>query len=215
MFSEIYRRRVDWGHITAMSLLLLVLSASPSAGQDQWRQTVQAIVPVTEETVARALLDSVVSVVQNQDIPVQQAPQASSTSFKAIKDTLSEEGLAASSATHMFITYRFSLSSSTFNEEILDLYYIFRPEGQEEEDIPILYLDLRKGQLYENLLIERGTRLTSNEATFLPFKQQVGFNNLRDQLAVVRVGSRTIRGTDRAAAEKERILKIIRDLTYN
>jgi hypothetical protein len=213
MFSEFHHRRVDWGHITAMGLLLLVLSASPSAGQDQWRQTVQTIVPVEEETVARALLDSVVSVVQNQDIPVQKAPRASSTSFKAIKDTLSEEGLAASSATHMFITYRFSLSSSTFNEKILDLYYIFRPEGQ-GEDIPILYLDLREGRLYENLLIERGTRLTSNEATFLPFKQQVGFNDLRDQLAVVRVGNRTIRDTARAAAEKKRILEVIRDLTY-
>ncbi|MCS3672733.1 hypothetical protein GGP66_000137 [Salinibacter ruber] len=214
MFSELHRR-VDWGHITAMSLLLLVLSASPSAGQDQWRQTVQTIVPVKEKTIARALLDSVVSVVQNQDIPVQQAPQASSTSFKAIEDTLSEEGLAASSATHMFITYRFSLSSSTFNEKILDLYYIFRPEGQGGEDIPILYLDLREGRLYESLLIERGTRLTSNEATFLPFKQQVGFNDLRDQLAVVRVGNRTIRDTARAAAEKKRILEVIRNLTYN
>lgn len=115
----------------------------------------------------------------------------------------------------MFITHRFALSSGTFNEEILGLYFIFRPEGQEGEDIPVLYLDLREEQLYEELLIERGTRLASNEATFLPFKQQVGFNNFRDQLTVVQVGDRSIRDRNRAAAEKERILKIIQDLTYN
>lgn len=215
MLPEVYCRRVGRGCIIAMSLLIFALSASPSAAQDQWRQTVQVIVPVEEGTATRAMLDSAVSVMQNQGISVRQAPQTSPTSFKEIRETLSEDGLAASSATHVFITYRFALSSGTFDKEILDLHFIFRPEGREEEDIPILYLDLREEQLHEKLLIKRGTRLASNEATFLPFRQQVGFNNLRDQLTVVQVGNQIIRGTDRAAAEKERILKIIRDLTYN
>lgn len=202
------------GRLAATTLLVLALSAAPSLGQDQWRQTAQVIVPVEEGLVTRALLDSAVSMIESQDVSIQQAPQASSSSLGEIEKALSEEGLATSSATHVFVTYQFSLSSGTFSQELRDLHFIFRPEG-EEEDIPILYLDLQDEQFREELLVERGTRPASNEAAFVPFRQQVRFHGLQDHLTVVRVGGQIIRDSGRAAAEKKRILKVVRNLAYS
>lgn len=207
-------KHIGAGHLAVTSLLVLVLSVAPSAAQDQWRQTAQVIAPVEEGTVTRALLDSVVSVVEREGFRISSSPQGARVSVSERRDSLSSKGLALSSATHVFITYRFSLSSSTLDQEIRDLYFIFRPAGQ-EEDIPILHVDLQEGAMYEELLIERGTRLAANESAFVPFRRQLSFHNLRSRVTVVKVGDEIIRDPDRAAAEKERLLDITRELTYN
>lgn len=194
---------------------LLLVPVSESAAQAQWQQTVQVIAPVEDGTVTRALMDSVMTVLETNSVPVQQSPQSDTTSLRAIQDNLSGEGLALTSATHVFITYRYNLTSSDLQREILDLYFIYRPSAQQEEDIPVLYVDLSRDNLYEEVMVKRGTTLPSNEAAFLPFNQQLGFHNLRDVVTVVQVGDEIIRDPERAAVEKKRLLKITQNLTYN
>lgn len=200
--------------LAALSLVVLLMLVSESVGQTEWQRTVQVITPVEDGKVARPLLDSAAAVVGSQNIPVQRSPQSDPTALQSIREEISEEGLALTSATHVFVTYRFRLSSGNLQREILNLYYIYRPTAQQEEDIPILYLDLSKENLYEELLVERGTTLSSNEAAFLPFGQQIGFHALRDVMTVVQVGDQIIRDPERAASEKKKLLGTLQNLAY-
>lgn len=203
------------GRLLALSLAVLLVPVSKSVGQAQWQQTVQVIAPVEEGSLTQVLMDSVVTTVETQNFSAQTSPESDTMSLSAIREALSAEGLALRSATHVFITYRFRLTRSELQRDILDLYFIYRPPAQQEEDISVLYLDLSQDDLYEELLVERGTTLPSNEAAFLPFKQQIGFHNLRDVTTVVQVGDQIIRDPEQAAAEKKRILDITQNLTYS
>jgi hypothetical protein len=200
--------------LVALSLAVLFGTASESLGQAEWKRTVQVIAPIKDGDVTQALLDSTVAVLKSQNVPVQRSPESDTTSLQTIQQKISEEGLALTSATHTFITYRFHLSSGDFQREIFDLYFIYRPTAQQEEDIPILYLDLSRGALYEKLLVERGTTLPSNEATFLPFREQIGFRASRDMMTVVQVGDQIIRDPERAASKKKQLLETLRNLAY-
>lgn len=199
--------------LAVLGLAVLLMPVPESAAQAEWQRTVKVIVPVTEGTVTRALADSVVALAEAQDLQLRRIPQSDTTAtLEEIRETLSEEGLAPTSATHVFITYRFTLNSSTFHRNILDLHFIYRPSAEQGEDIPILYLDLSKDNLYNEVLVERGTPSPLNEVVFRSFEEQVRFYALRDVATVVQVGTRIIRDPEQAASEKRQILETVRKL---
>jgi hypothetical protein len=216
MCSDPFLKQLPYARLAVLSLAMLVLPISESAGQAQWQKTVKVIAPVEKGIVTRALTDSVLAMVEAQDKRFRRAPQSDTTvTLTAIEDVLSEEGLALTSATHVFITYRFTQKSGRLQRDILDLHFIYRPSAEQGEDIPILYLDLTKDGLYRKLLVEQGIPVRINEAAFRSFEEQIAFHNLQDTATVVQVGNRIIRDAAQAASTKKRIMKIVRKLTYD
>lgn len=211
-----FLERISCIRLAVLSLAVLLLPVPESAGQAVWQRTVKVIVPVTEGTVTGALVDSVAAMTEAQDLQLRRTPQSDTTAtLEEIEEALSKDGLAPTSATHVFITYRFTLNSSTLHRNILDLHFIYRPSAEQGEDIPILYLDLSKDNLYEEVLVERGTPSPINEVVFRSFEEQVRFYTLRDVATVVQVGNRIIRDPKQAAAEKRQLLETVRKLANN
>lgn len=173
--------------------------------------------PVEESRTMRALADSAVAMAEAGTLPIRRSPQQpdTSASLSEVQAALSVEGLALTSATHVFITYRFRLKGSSLQRDIRDLHFIYRPTTEQGEDIPILYLDLSENDLYNDLLVQKGLPSPVNEAVFYPFADRISFQKLRDEATVVQVGDQIIRDPQQAAAEKEKILRTIRKLTYN
>ena len=195
---------------------VLLAPVSESAAQAEWQRTVKVIAPIEDGLVTRALTDSVVEMAETQNMELRRTPQSDTTTTpEKIKAALSEEGLALTSATHAFITYRFTQKSGQLHRNILDLHFIYRPTGEQGEDIPILYLDLSEEDLYRQLLVKKGTPSPVNEVAFRPFEEQISLYSLRDTARVVQVGNQIIREPERAAAEKRQIMATIRKLTYN
>lgn len=203
--------------LVLLGVALLLVPISESAAQAEWQRTVKMIAPIKEKMVTRALTDSVVAMAEAKDLQqLQRTPGSNTTdALEEIKDALSKEGLALTSATHVFITYRFALKGSSLKREIRDLHFIYRPTAKQGEDIPILYLDLSENNLYQRLLVEQGTPSSVNEVVFHPFAEKIAFHSLRDNATVVQVGNRIIRDPKQAAAEKQQIAGTIRELTYN
>lgn len=198
------------------ALAVSLWSASPRAGHAQaaWQQTVQVIAPVEAEEVTGILLDTLATAFEKQNASIRKGPDAPVQPYSAVQRELSQEGLDVRSATHVFITYRFRVTSAGTRYKIYDLYFIFRPPNASDTDIPVLYVDLTDPDTYERVLVEGGTTIPYNEAAFLQFREQVSFHALRDDVRVVQVGEQIIRDEKLAAAEKERILKITTQFTY-
>jgi hypothetical protein len=201
--------------LAALSLVLLLVPTAESAGQAEWQRTVEVIVPVEEELVTRPLTDSIVAMIEAQALSPKRTPQSDTTAtLEEIEAALSGEGLALTSATHVFITYRFTQKSSRLRRDILDFHFIYRPSAEQGEDIPILYLDLSKNNLHQRLLAEKGTPVRINEAAFRSFEGQLRFSELQEEATVVRVGDRVLRDAEKAATAKRQILRTIQNLTY-
>lgn len=200
---------------TGLLLALLVGAAlvPESRAQTRWQRTVEVIVPVSDAEVMPALLDSMDTVFRARGATVQRSPQSEPVPYDRVGEMLSGEGLSVSSASHVFITYRYALTSARLERQIQDLYFIYRSTSV-EEDVPILYVDLTTSDLYEELLVERGSPMASNEATYLEFERQLSLHRLRDVATVVRVGDDIIRDSERATAEKQRILQVTTRLVH-
>ena len=201
--------------LAALSLVLLLVPTAESAGQAEWQRTVEVIVPVEEELVTRPLTDSIVAMIEAQALSPKRTPQSDTTAtLEEIEAALSGEGLALTSATHVFITYRFTQNNGRLRRRILDLHFIYRPSAEQGEDIPILYLDLSEDDLHQQLLAEKGTPVRVNEVAFRSFKEQLGFLELQDEATVVRIGDQIVRDAEEAAAAKRQVLRTLQTLTY-
>ena len=201
--------------LAALSLVLLLVPTAESAGQAEWQRTVEVIVPVEEELVTRPLTDSIVAMIEAQALSPKRTPQSDTTAtLEEIEAALSGEGLALTSATHVFITYRFTQNNGRLRRRILDLHFIYRPSAEQGEDIPILYLNLSEDDLYQRLLAEKGTPVRVNEVAFRSFKEQLGFLELQDEATVVRIGDQIVRDAEEAAAAKRQVLRTLQTLTY-
>lgn len=206
--------QISYGRLGVLSLALLFIPVSESAGQVEWQRTVKVIAAVEEGSIVRALTDSIVTMAEAGELPIRRAPNSDTTTVQEVENALAEEGLALTSASHVFLTYRFTLNGGSLHRDILNLHFIYRPTAQQGEDIPILYVDLTKNDLYQELLIEKGTPSPVNEVVFRPFGEQLRLQNL-ENATVVQVGNRIIRDSEQAAAEKRRILQTVERLTYN
>lgn len=216
LFGSFFQR-IGRVRLVLLGIALTLIPVSDCAAQTDWQRTVKMIAPIEEGMVTRALTDSVVAMTEAEDLQrLQRTPRSNTAAtLEETKEALSEKGLALTSATHVFITYRFALEGSSLKREIQDLHFIYRPTDEQGEDIPILYLDLSENNLYHRLLVEKGTPSSVNEVVFHSFAEQIAFHSLRDEATVVQVGNRIIRDPDQAAAEKQQIAGTIRELTYN
>ncbi len=195
---------------------VLLVPVSECVAQAEWQRTVKVIAPIEEGTVTRALTDSVVAMAETQDLKLQRTPKSTTTaSLEQITSALSEDGLALTSATNVFITYRFTLKGNRLKRDILDLHFIYRPAAEQGEDIPILYVDLTKDDLYQRLIVEKGLPSSINEVAFHSFEEKIAFHNLLDTATVVQVGNQIIRDPEQAASEKNQIAGMIQKLTYD
>lgn len=197
-------------------LPLLALGASllvPEAAhaQARWLQTVQVIAPVDEYGVTGAFRDSLTQAVR-RGAAARREPDGSALSYRALEDALFRDGLDFSSANRVFITYRLEASQRGFRSEIEDVYFIYRPEGYDDVDLPVFYVRGDEPAV-RRMIVSGGTQMFANEAAFEPFYDQLLFHKLEDS-AVVAVGGRVIRDPERAEAERERLLATVRRFTY-
>ena len=200
-------------------ILLLLGFAAPkllrqeAVAQSRWLQTVQVIAPVHGRDITAALLDSLIDVADRRRVLIGRTPD-DSTGYRIVdlESRLFDAGLDFSSANKVFITYRFEANQRRFKADILDLYFIYRPEEFEDADVPIAYFDA-SNPIIRNTLVGKGTRLETNEAVFEPFWDRLQFYQLEDAL-VTSVGGRVIRDEARAESERIRLVGIIRQFLY-
>ncbi len=196
------------------SLFVAILALAPAAeAQSRWQQTVQAITPVRAEHITGALLDSLIAVSERGSVVLRRSPEDDTDrSILELEDLLYEEGLDITSANQMFVTYRYEADQRSFKTDILELYFIYRPVDYEDVDTPIAVVDATQ-PLVRNMLVSNGTALAANEAVFEPFWDQLRLHQLEEG-TVVKVGTKIIRDEQEAAAEKDKLLKIIRRFLY-
>ncbi len=192
---------------------LLTVAAADSPAQSRWLQTVQVIAPVQGQDITAALLDSLIDISDRRNVVLQRSPEDSTQlTIVDLEDRLFDQGLDFSSANKVFITYRFEANQRRFKADILDLYFIYRPEEFDDADIPIAYFDA-SDPIIRNTLVGKGTRLETNEAVFEPFWDKLQFYQL-DTAMVTSVGGRVIRDEERAVSERTRLVGIIRHFLY-
>lgn len=194
-----------------LALGALLLFSEAAQAQARWLQTVQVIAPVDEYGVTGAFRDSLTQAVR-RGATARREPDGSPLSYRALEDALFSEGLDFSSANRVFITYRLEASQRGYRSEIEDVYFIYRPEGYDDVDLPVFYV---RGDdpAVRRMILSGGTQMFANEAAFEPFYDQLLFHKLEDS-SVVAVGGRVIRDPERAEAERERLLATVRRFTY-
>lgn len=197
-------------------LLFAVVLSSPQEVRGQyWLRTVSVVTPVEERPV-EAFLDTLVNVMERRDgLKVKRRPdQQEEIELSRLQERLiNEEGIGLSSATDLFINYRFSDSlSDNFEEEILSFYFVFRA-GPDQEDIPILYLDV-SSKWVEEIMNNKAMGLPTNEAPLLPFRREFQFLRIArlEEAQVVEIGNEPVRSNFQR--KKEALINKIRRLAY-
>lgn len=197
---------------------LLALSLTPKKAEAQrWLQTARIITPIEDGSV-RALLDTLVNTLErNNDIKVLRSSdhQKPISVSKLRNKLLDEEGIGLSSATHVFIDYRFQMANKGFEEYIDSLFFIFRG-GADEEDIPIMYIDTTE-EWAKTLIEDKGTTPPTNVApsALRPFREQLAFARIarRDSTTqIVEKAGRTVR--EGYEEKKHQLVQKVQQLTY-
>lgn len=191
---------------------VLVLGATATQAQTRWLQTVQVIAPVDDYSVTGVFRDSLLQVVQRGRVQLHREPDAPARSFRALEDELLREGLDFTSANRVFLTYRLEASQRGFVSQIEDIYFIYRPEGVDDVDMPIFRVSGTEPAV-RRLILGSGTQMLANEAAFVPFYDQLTFHQLEES-TVISVGGRLIRDPQKAAMERERLLATVRRFMY-
>lgn len=198
--------------LSLLALAALVLGASAAHAQTRWLQTVEVIVPVDDYGVTGAFRDSLMQVMRRGKAELRREPGAPVVSFRALEDALLGEGLDFTSANQVFLTYRLEASQRGFRSEIEKIYFIYRPEGLDEVDLPIFYLN-GQDPAVRRVILSGGTQMLANEAAFEPFYDQLTFHQLEES-TVISVGGRLIRDPEKADMERERLLATVRRFMY-
>lgn len=200
-----------------IGLLLSVLLLSPQEAQAQhWLRTVSVVTPVEGRPV-KAFLDTLVNVMERREgLKVKREPtQQEGVEIERLRaELINEEGVGFSSATDVFIRYKFSDSlGDDFKEQIVSFYFVFRA-GPNQEDIPILYLDARMEWVKE-VMNNKAIGLATNEAPLLPFRREFRFLRIAqlEKAQIVEIGNEPVReGFQR---RKEALISKIRRLIYS
>lgn len=188
---------------------------APSESMAQrWLQTSQLITDVDTDGPARALLDTLVQVVERSDtIEVRRSRDASETmTVSSLRDQLiNGPGIGLTSANKVFIDYRFEINNQGFEESIEGLQFIFRPPTGDEEDVQMLYLDASEPWIW-SILSNKGTTLTTNEAALRTFKDQLSFARTVRDAQIVEIAGEPVR--EGFEAKKRSLVQKIQRLTY-
>lgn len=196
-----------------LSFGLLVMGPTDASAQ-RWLQTSQLLSEITQEKPTRALLDTLVQVMERKDsIKVKRtkdAPQKLSLS-KLRSKLINEQGIGLTSANFVFIDYRFQIQNRGFEEKIESFQFVYRPPGGTEEDIQMMYLDASETWV-QNVLRNKGTTLVTNEAALRTFSDQLAFARLVQDGKIVEIAGETVReGFER---KKRQLVQKIQRLTY-
>lgn len=202
------------------ALLLLCLTglflASPTQVEAQrWRQTSQLIVPIQPDSPTRALLDTLVQVVERKDsIKVRRTPESSaSMSLSDLRNKLiSGPGIGLTSANNVFIDYEFRIENRGFEESVEAFQFVYRA-GEGREDVQMLYIDATKPWVKE-ILRNKGTTLRTNQAALKTFSDQLAFARMQDNQGaqVVEISGQTVR--EGFEEKKRKLVQKITRLTY-
>lgn len=194
--------------------LVSALALMPLDAQAQrWLQTSQLLVPIQNDAPTRALLDTLVQVIERKDsIKVRRSPDDSgSLTLADLRNKLiNGPGIGLTSASHVFIDYRFMIRNRGFEESIEGFQFVFRP-GQGQEDIPMMYIDAEK-KWVDEILQNKGTTLTTNEAALKTFSDQLAFARMESDGKIVEIAGETVR--EGFEAKKRSLVQKIRRLTY-
>lgn len=200
--------------IVSMGLSLgLVLSPSDAQAQ-RWLQTSQLISPIESDGPARALMDTLIQVIdRTEGVEIQRSPQSSETfTLDELRDKLIDEaGIGLTSANNVFIDYRFEIENRGFEESIESFQFVYRPPGGAQEDIQMLYVDASEPWV-RNVLNNKGTTLTTNEAALRTFSDQLSFARMVQDGKIVEIAGETVR--EGFEAKKRQLVQKIQRLTY-
>jgi len=134
--------------------------------------------------------------------------------FSALRSRLIEEkGIGVTTANAMLITYEFRIDfGDHLHRTIRSVQFQLRspPTGPY---IQVLHLDAQQPWV-QDLLSEKGTHLTTNEAAVIPFRQRLEFSRLiqNGKTQIVKIGGDVIRND--FAAKKAAFFRKISLLTY-
>lgn len=202
--------------IALLCLLTFGIAAisPPDATAQRWLQTSQLIKNVRSDGPARALLDTLVQVVERkEDIKIRRTADAAETlTLSQLRDELiNGPGLGLTSANKVFINYRFEIRNRGFEESIESFQFLFRPPSGNEEDIQMLYVDASETWV-KSILQNKGTSLVTNEAALQTFKDQLSFaRTVRDAQITEIAGDPVREGFE---AKKRNLVQKIQRLTY-
>lgn len=196
-----------------LSVGLLVMGPTDASAQ-RWLQTSQLLTEITEEKPTRALLDTLVQVMERKDsIKVKRTESArEKLSLSKLREKLiNEQGIGLTSANFVFIDYRFQIQNRGFEEKIQSFQFVYRPPGGSEEDIQMMHLNASKPWV-QNVLRNKGTTLVTNEAALRTFSDQLAFARLVQDGKIVEIAGETVReGFER---KKRQLVQKIQRLTY-
>lgn len=186
----------------------------PDAGAQQWLQTSQLITPIERDGASRALLDTLVQVIERRDdVQIKRSPDdTEDLSLSELRDRLiNESGLGLTSANNVFIDYRFEIENRGFEESIEALQFVYRPPGDRQEDIQMLYVDAME-EWVQKILKNKGTTLVTNEAALQTFSDQLSFARMVDDGQIVEIAGNTVR--EGFEEKKRQLEQKIKRLTY-
>jgi hypothetical protein len=205
------------GALAAIFLSALLMTPQQAQAQ-RWLQTTQVVAPIESDSPPRALLDTLVNVIERKDsLLVRRSPdEQEQMNVQQLQDKLlNESSIGISSANRVFIDYRFAVNRDGFEEGITSLFFIFRPAGGNAEDIPVMYLNIKREKWVNEVLQQKGTTLVTNEAALKPFRQQLAFARIvrNTDAQIVEIGDRKVR--EGFAAKKRQLVDKITRLTYS
>jgi hypothetical protein len=195
-----------------IGLLCAFVATESVQAQARWLQHVEMLATVDDGEPTRVLLDSIAVLAQRGRLELQREPETQAISYGGLISELNREGLDILSANRVFIRYRLEAGPRGFMSTILGLHFIYRPEGFDDVDYPIAYVDAQQSEM-RRLIDHGGTRARVNEAVIEPFSDQIAFATLEDAI-VVSVGGEIIRDMDEGRRERERLIATIRQLVY-
>ena len=200
--------------LAAFSVGLLASGVPSADAQGRWRQTVEIIAPVEDNGVTKTLLDSLVVMLEEEDIPVQLEREegAETMSVSALENRLYNRGLDILSANQVFLTYTMRGDQRGFDSKITEMYFIYRPMEYDDIDEPILYVDATHPAIQE-LLLNSGTVNPMNQEAFKPFNDQMMVHQLHDSV-VTRYGDEIIREESEARKMRRDLLATISRFVY-
>lgn len=197
-----------------LACMLALLSVSgPDAQAQRWLQTTQLITPIQTDGPTRALLDTLVRVLDRKDgVEVKRTPDGSEPlSLSGLRDKLiNEAGIGLNSASHVFIDYKFEIENRGFEESIEAFQFVYRP-GEGQEDIQMMYVDATKPWV-KSILKNKGTTLRTNQAALKTFSDQLAFARMQESGKIVEISGQTVR--EGFEAKKRNLVQKITRLTY-
>ncbi|PQJ34258.1 hypothetical protein BSZ35_06295 [Salinibacter sp. 10B] len=184
------------------------------ASAQRWLQTSQLFVNELESnSPPRVLLDTLTQVLKRSDsLKVSRKPDGEEYEISELRDQLiNGPGIGLTSANGIFIDYRFEIRNRGFEESIESFRFIYRPTGGTGEDIEMLYVDASETWV-KNILRNKGTTLTTNQAALKTFSDQLSFARMAKSGQVVEIAGETVR--EGFETEKRQLVQKIQRLTY-